>query len=79
MFANHIAAYFFGVFDIEKHRFFAGRRVKPIREVTLVEQAIHEDKFVVQRHAPVSVFVFGAAKLAHGEITVHAIHDIVIF
>ena len=79
MFANHIAAYFFGVFDIEKHRFFAGWRVKPIGKVTLVEQTIHEDKLVVQRHAPVSVFVLCTAKLAHGEIAVHAIHHIIIF
>ena len=41
--------------------------------------AIHEDKLVVQRHAPVTVFILGTAKLAHGEITVHAIHDRVIF
>ena len=74
VFADHVAADFFGVFDVKKHRFFAWGGIETLREVTLVERTILENGLVVKRKAPKALSVTPFTKFAHAKVAAHLVH-----
>ena len=73
MFAQQVVAQGFYLAQLPLHRRIRGRGVQPLRPVALIQQAVEQQRFVVQAEAQHAPCIRCTAPLAQGKVAVHGI------
>ena len=73
--AHHREAHVLEELDVLDHGFVGRRREKPVRVISLVEDAVVEVGFIVEPEARDAVFVFADRELPHAEVRGNGVRD----